>query len=465
MAKPVAQESKIAAGSSQSAAAAPVKRHISDEPITRKNWWKHLNFLNITLILVIPMLGIYAAYFTPIDKKTLIWAVIYYFWTGLGITAGYHRLWAHTSYSATLPLKIFLAAVGGGAVEGSIRWWSRDHRAHHRYTDTDKDPYSVRKGFWYSHLGWMILKQNPKRIGRTDISDLNQDPVVVWQHKNYLLVLTVMGLVFPTLVAGLGWGDWKGGFVYAGILRIFVVQQATFCVNSLAHWLGDQPFDDRNSPRDHVITAFVTLGEGYHNFHHEFPSDYRNAIEWHQYDPTKWCIWIWKQLGLAYDLKQFPANEIEKGRVQQLQKKIDRKRATLDWGIPLEQLPVLEFEDFQKQAAEGRALVLIAGVVHDVSSFINDHPGGKALINSAIGKDATAIFNGGVYDHSNAAHNLLSRFRVAVVRGGCEVEIWKQAAKENKGSVAHVDSNEARIIRAGEQVTRISVPHVAAPAV
>ena len=87
-----------------------------------------------------------------------------------------------------------------------------------------------------------------------------------------------MALILPTMVCGLGWNDWLGGFVYAGILRIFFIQQATFCVNSLAHWLGDQPFDDRNSPRDHVITALVTLGEGYHNFHHEFPSDYRNAI-------------------------------------------------------------------------------------------------------------------------------------------------------------------------------------------
>jgi stearoyl-CoA desaturase (delta-9 desaturase) len=77
------------------------------------------------------------------------------------------------------------------------------------------------------------------------------------------------------VVAGLGWGDWWGGLVYAGIMRACFVQQATFCVNSLAHWLGEQPFDDRRTPRDHFITALVTLGEGYHNFHHEFPSDYR----------------------------------------------------------------------------------------------------------------------------------------------------------------------------------------------
>lgn len=308
------------------------------------------------------------------------------------------------------------------------------------------------------------MKQNPKRIGRTDITDLNEDPVVVWQHLNFIKCVITMGLIFPTLVAGLGWGDWVGGFVYAGILRIFVVQQATFCVNSLAHWLGEQPFDDRNSPRDHVVTAIVTLGEGYHNFHHEFPSDYRNAIRWWQYDPTKWSIWTWKQLGLASDLKTFRQNEIDKGRLQQQQKKLDQQRVRLDWGTPLEQLPVIDWDDFVEQAKSGRGLVAIAGVIHDVTDFIKDHPGGKALINSAIGKDATAIFNGGVYLHSNAAHNLLSTMRVGVLRGGCEVEIWKRAQMENK-DVSYVnDSAGQRIIRAGHQPTKVPMPVASADA-
>lgn len=86
----------------------------------------------------------------------------------------------------------------------------------------------------------MVLKQNPKHQGRSDVSDLNEDPVVVWQHKHYGLVILTFGMLFPMFVAGLGWGDWKGGLVYAGILRFLFVQQATFCVNSLAHWLGEQ---------------------------------------------------------------------------------------------------------------------------------------------------------------------------------------------------------------------------------
>lgn len=440
------------------------KVHIADTPMTWSNLHLHINWLNTTLIVIIPIIGFIAAYWVPLRLNTAIFSVMYYFYSGLGITAGYHRLWAHTSFKATLPLQIYLAAAGAAAVEGSIRWWSREHRAHHRYTDTVKDPYSVRKGLLYSHIGWMVFKQNPKRTGRTDISDLNEDPLVVWQHRNYLKCVISMALVLPTLVCGFGWGDWLGGFVYAGILRICFVQQATFCVNSLAHWLGDQPFDDRNSPRDHVVTALVTLGEGYHNFHHEFPSDYRNAIEWWQYDPTKWSIYLWKMLGLAYDLKQFRSNEIEKGRVQQMQKKLDQKRAQLDWGTPLEQLPVVSWDDFVKQANDGRSLIAIAGVIHDVGDFIKDHPGGKALISSAIGKDATAIFNGGVYNHSNAAHNLLSTMRVGVLRGGCEVEVWKRAQFENKDITYVNDSAGQRIVRAGSQVTKVSQPVASADA-
>jgi stearoyl-CoA desaturase (delta-9 desaturase) len=435
----------------------PKKVHIADTPMTWSNFHKHVNWLNTTFILIIPAIGFISAYWVPLRLYTATFAVVYYFNTALGITAGYHRLWAHTSYKAALPLKIYLAAMGTGAMEGSIRWWSRDHRAHHRYTDTPKDPYSVRKGLLYAHLGWMVFKQNPKRTGRTDVTDLNEDPVVVWQHRNFIKCVLTMAIIFPTVFCGMMWGDWLGGFIYGGILRTWFVQQATFCVNSLAHWLGDQPFDDRNSPRDHVITALATLGEGYHNFHHEFPSDYRNAIEWWQYDPTKWSIRLWKYLGLAYDLKQFRSNEIEKGRVQQLQKKLDQKRTTFDWGTPLEELPVIGWDDFVDEATNGKALTVIAGVIHNVTDFIKDHPGGKALISSAIGKDATAIFNGGVYDHSNAAHNLLSTMRVGVLRGGCEVEIWKSAQFENKEVSYGNDSTGNCIIRAGNQVTKVTI--------
>ncbi|KAK4697825.1 stearoyl-CoA desaturase (Delta-9 desaturase), partial [Lecanoromycetidae sp. Uapishka_2] len=145
------------------------------------------------------------------------------------------------------------------------------------------------------------------------------------------------------------------------------IQQATFCVNSLAHWLGEQPFDDRNTPRDHFLTALIQ------NFHHEFPSDYRNAIEWHQYDPTKWFIWTMKKLGLAYDLKQFSPNAIELGRIQQAHKALDKKRlaldkkrSLLDCGIPIAELPIMDWDDYKDQIRNGRHLIMVAGPRHIV---------------------------------------------------------------------------------------------------
>ena len=113
----------------------PRKPHIANTKMTRQNWHKHVNWLNVTLIVIVPIIGLISAWWTPLKWQTALFSVVYYYFSGLGITAGYHRLWAHSSYSATQPLRIFLAAVGGGAVEGSVRWWARDHRAHHRYTE------------------------------------------------------------------------------------------------------------------------------------------------------------------------------------------------------------------------------------------------------------------------------------------------------------------------------------------
>ncbi|MBW0542851.1 hypothetical protein O181_082566, partial [Austropuccinia psidii MF-1] len=163
-----------------------------------------------------------------------------------------------------------------GAVEGSIHWWSRGHRAHHCYTDTDLDPYSAHKGLLWSHVGWMIVKP-PRKPGIADVSDLTRNEVVRWQHRWYLPLIFGMGFILPTFVAGLSWGDWRGGFFYAGAARLLFVHHSAFCVNSLAHWLGDAPFNDKHTPRDHIITAFVTIGEGYHNLWSITPCQYYHA--------------------------------------------------------------------------------------------------------------------------------------------------------------------------------------------
>jgi stearoyl-CoA desaturase (delta-9 desaturase) len=395
-------------------------------PITWRTFHKEINVVSTIALTLVPALALYGALTTPLLRQTLIWAVVYYYFTGLGITAGYHRLWAHRCYNASLPLQYFLALGGSGAVQGSIRWWSRGHRAHHRYTDTDLDPYSAHKGLLWSHIGWMIVK--PRRSpGVADVSDLSRNTVVRWQHRWYLPLLFSMGFLFPTLVAGLCWDDWRGGFFYAGAARLLFVHQSTFCVNSLAHWLGEAPFDDKHTPRDHVITAFVTIGEGYHNFHHQFPQDFRNAIKWYQYDPTKWFISLCASLGLASNLKTFPDNEVRKGQYNMKLKELQHGFKDVSWPKDSNDLPILSWEQFQEQAKEsGRSLVVVGGFIHDVTDFMDEHPGGRGLIKAKLGKDASVAFHGGVYDHSNAAHNLLAMFRVGVIEGGYEVEHLKK---------------------------------------
>ncbi|GAA5980587.1 hypothetical protein JCM5350_004357 [Sporobolomyces pararoseus] len=393
-------------------------------PITLKNLHKNINVISTLALTVVPILSIYGALTTEVKWQTALWAVLYYFYTGLGITAGYHRLWAHRAYTASLPLQYFLALGGSGAVEGSIKWWSRGHRAHHRYTDTELDPYSAHKGFWHSHVGWMLVKPR-RKPGVADVSDLSKNEVVRWQHRWYVYLIVGMGFVFPTVVAGLGWGDWRGGFFFAGAARLLFVHHSTFCVNSLAHWLGETPFDDKHTPKNHWITALVTIGEGYHNFHHEFPQDYRNAIKAFQYDPTKWFIWVAYKLGLASQLKTFPDNEIRTGQLAMQMKKISKEAEEINWPTSSNHLPVLTWDEFT-EACKTRQLIVVSGFIHDVSSFISRHPGGAALVKARLGKDASAAFHGGVYDHSNAASNLLAQYRVGVISGGMEVESLKK---------------------------------------
>jgi stearoyl-CoA desaturase (delta-9 desaturase) len=398
-----------------------------DEPISFKNWYKCINWIQSSLLIITPILAVYGMLTTELQTKTLIWSIIYYYATGMGITAGYHRYWAHRSYQATLPLQIYLALVGAGAIQGSIKWWSRGHRAHHRWTDTDKDPYSAHRGFLFSHFGWMIVNRPKSRIGYADVDDLKADKLVMLQHNYYPYVALFMGFIFPTLVAGLGWGDWRGGYFFSAVARLVTVHHATFCVNSVAHYLGDQTFDDRHTPRDHIITALLTFGEGYHNFHHEFPQDYRNAILFHQYDPTKWLIIICSYLGLAYELKTFPANEITKGQIYMQEQRINEIKRKLKWGRPIQELPALNFDEFKEAVKNhGEKWILIEGIVYDVKKFIKAHPGGEKYMKMGIGKDMTTAFNGGMYDHSNGARNLLSTMRVAVCRGGGEVESMKR---------------------------------------
>ncbi|KAJ5444012.1 Acyl-CoA desaturase [Penicillium daleae] len=377
---------------------------------------RSLNWPKTIFLVGIPLAATVSLHWVPLRKETFWAGLIYAYLRALAVTAGGQH-----------PLKLVFAIIGAGAGQDTIKKWCRDHRAHHRYVDTDKDPYSMSKGFFHAHIGWVLFeKSDPAHgvlaTGRVDISDLRSDPIVIWQRKHYLLLLFIAGYLAPTLFCGLMYGDYIGGFVFAGCIATALEQQGTFCVNSVAHWYGSQPYATDKTPRDNPLTGLLTLGEGYHNFHHEFPIDYRNGVRWHDFDPTKWVIWLCSQFGLATNLRRFPQNEIAKGRIQRKREKLDEESEKVDWGVPLEELPVMEWEEFEQQARTGCNLIVIRGAVHDVSAFVTEHPGGPAMITGAIGKDATEMFEGGVYGHSNAASNLLDTMRIAAIKKTPHVE-------------------------------------------
>ena len=246
--------------------------------------------------------------------------------SGLSITLGYHRLFSHRSFKAAWPVRLGTLLFGAAALENSALAWACDHRRHHKFTDHDGDPYNAKRGFFYSHIGWILL-DDPEQDELNLVKDLKQDKLVMWQHNNYLLIAVGVGLGLPTLLGALwnGWVGALGGFLIGGVGRAVSVQQFTFFINSLCHMIGRQPYSDKSTARDSWIMAFFTFGEGYHNYHHTFQHDYRNGVKAWQFDPTKWSIWLLHKLGLAKNLRRVPEERILQAEIVEQQRQLEKK--------------------------------------------------------------------------------------------------------------------------------------------
>jgi len=259
---------------------------------------------------------------------------------GIGIGSGYHRLWSHRTYDAHPVLKWFLAVMGGMSLQNSIIVWSARHRIHHRdVDDNDKDPYSIGRGFWFAHIGWMLRDYPSGKIDYSVVRDLEKDPVAAWQHRWYWTLVWMTNIALPLL---LGWmtGDMLGMFLLVGIARLVVTHHVTFFINSLAHMWGRQPYTDENSARDQHFLALITYGEGYHNYHHLFQSDYRCGIRWWHLDINKWFISTCALLGLVKNRKRAPAFKVMRARLNMefkaAREKLEREGVSPRWRKQLE---------------------------------------------------------------------------------------------------------------------------------
>ncbi len=275
--------------------------------------------------------------------------VVLWFMNGLSITAGYHRLWAHRAYEAHWSVKLFFALFGAMAIQNSILIWASSHRTHHRHVDhVDNDPYSVNRGFWFAHIGWMLRNYEAGKPNFSNANDLLNDKIVMWQHNNYIAILVAMNIGLPL---ALGWmlGDLWGVFLLGGLLRLVVSHHTTFFINSWAHMWGRQPYTDENTARDNDLLALFSHGEGYHNYHHIFQYDYRNGIRWWQYDPTKWLIASLSWVGLTRNLKRCPNFAIEKARLTMQFKRAQQQLECKAGMVNVEAMKArvaLEYENF-----------------------------------------------------------------------------------------------------------------------
>ncbi len=328
-------------------------------------WNGKFSWTNAGFLIVTPLL---AAILVPMQiwQTGLAWSDfgIFLFMvlaTGFSITAGYHRLFAHQTYESSALVRFFYLVFGAAALQNSAFKWSSDHRYHHRFVDKEGDPYSIQKGFFHAHMGW-VFQQDPNDRSFENASDLAADKLVDWQHRYYLPIAITAGLGLPTL---LGWffGRPYEGLLMGGLVRIVFVHHGTFLINSASHTFGTRPYSTKNSARDCWWLSLLTNGEGYHNFHHAFANDYRNGVRWYQWDPSKWFIWSLSKVGLSYDLRRTPDSHILKARLEsayedfrrnwnkEVPSQLEHMRASIEEKLQEFQQKVREFHAWKESRA------------------------------------------------------------------------------------------------------------------
>ncbi|MED5271735.1 MAG: acyl-CoA desaturase, partial [Candidatus Thermoplasmatota archaeon] len=282
--------------------------------------WK-LDLLNASFLCSTPILAIVGVIWYTFNYGISIAEISILFFmylaSGLSITAGYHRLFSHRSHSASWPLRLFYAIFGAAAFQNSAIKWCSDHRRHHLKTDSEEDPYSIIRGFFWAHMGWVMISEKDQKIEH--VEDLQSDPILIWQDKHIFKIGGFAGIILPGLVGIIligGFSGFLGGLIWGGLLRLVIVHHGTFLINSGAHYWGKQNYSTKNTSRDSPILSLLTFGEGYHNFHHTFQADYRNGHKWYHWDPTKWWIKFFSIIKITKNLHKIPSWTIEDAKMK-----------------------------------------------------------------------------------------------------------------------------------------------------
>ncbi|XP_045775311.1 acyl-CoA Delta(11) desaturase-like [Maniola jurtina] len=281
-----------------------------------RSFEKNLSFQNpikwtsaIAIILYHVFAVYWCYYYTfPVKWETVVFALIMYVATGFGITGGAHRLWTHKAYKATLPLKLFLLMCFASSGQNSLEQWVRDHRVHHKYSDTEADPHNANRGFFFSHIGWLMLKKNDQVLQRgkqMDMSDITNDPLLRYFNKHFVYIKLLFCYALPLLINVVLLGEnWRCAVAWQFFIRFLSMFHSELTVNSLAHIYGYRPYNKNIVPKENRFVATCTLGEGWHNYHHAFPFDYKAAEHFDFFNWGTVFIRFFNKIGWAYDLRE-----------------------------------------------------------------------------------------------------------------------------------------------------------------
>ncbi|XP_072760627.1 acyl-CoA Delta-9 desaturase-like [Anoplolepis gracilipes] len=274
--------------------------------------------LQIVLLHGIGIYGIFTFNYLE-NSMTTLWIFGMYIISNFGVSAGAHRFWSHKCYKAKLQLRILLLICFSTCAQNTICKWVKNHRMHHKYCDTDADPHNSKRGFFFTHVGWVMMKEHPEFIEKSkqlNLSDVRSDSVVAFGEKYFLPLQLFFGFILPTTLPVYFWNDtWSRAVISQVFIRYMITLNSVWTINSIAHAWGTRPYNKNIKPADNNFVNYITVGEGYHNYHHVFPWDYRSAETGNnRINYTTFFINIFAKLGLAYDLR-FPSEDMIKNTV------------------------------------------------------------------------------------------------------------------------------------------------------
>ncbi len=237
-----------------------------------------------------------------------------------GLTAFYHRYFSHRSFKTTRWFQFVGAFIAGSAAQRGPLWWAAHHRRHHRESDQPADVHSpIQHGFWWSHMGWFMNRENYKTNIRA-IKDFWKFPELrLLDNHPYIapiclaVFMFALGELLAYVAPGLGTNGWQM-LVWGFVVSTIAVYHVTYAINSLAHVLGKRRFKTKDDSRNNLVLALLTFGEGWHNNHHRYPASARQGFYWWEIDITFYILKILSWFRLIWELKKVPHQILEEGR-------------------------------------------------------------------------------------------------------------------------------------------------------